>query len=352
MGIETKTPVTIYDPNWMNPYGLELASVLAGGQFEVCLWCTTNRVEAPVGVKLMRRLSYGKNASLLRLISRRLFEPLSVVKSVPWRSPLILVWTRDPWDALVFGLRSALGGKTFFIYHNPKSIRNRGGLSGLMERFLLKVATACVVHSSRLALETGEANSRNICVAAHPPYKFTTRRVKLGSFTGHNAPVPVVAFLGALRPDKGLGDLLEIASEATGPWTLRILGPDRIPEPTEVLLRTLGVTCEYVGSGCGPSDDQLVAGLRSADVMIAPYRSVTESGSIHMALSSGVSVLAYESPGVAHILNEKSMASTPKEFGALLGEYLEASWPTYRPEAMDIHEQCYKDWRDILDSSS
>ncbi|MFJ6355779.1 glycosyltransferase [Pseudarthrobacter oxydans] len=344
----------IYDPNWINPYGVELAAIIAASNFEVSLWCTENRVQAPAGVKMLSKLLPGrrKSLSLPKLLLRRLLEPLAVAGSAPRNVPLILVWTRDPWDAFVFLTRATLGGRTIFVYHNPTSVRDRGGLSGLMERLILRVSTVSIVHSSRLAA-AADAPKRRVQVAAHPPYGFTTRGTEPHSLPlDQSGSGPVVAFLGALRQDKGVGDLVKIAKQIDAKWTLRILGPDRLSDDVEAALQESSVTTEYVGSGAGPTDDQLITGLKSADVMIAPYRSVTESGSVHMALSLKVPVLAYESPGLSHIVNEQSMAPTPLAFADLLTRYFQDPWPTYTGQAFNLHEQCTEDWRRVLDSSS
>lgn len=353
MGSTKLNTVFIYDPNWINPYGLELAAVLgASDDYRVSLWCTENRTQAPTDVELRAKLLGKRDSRPLPLVVlRRLLEPVVVATSARSRSPLILIWTRDPWDAFVFGIRAALGGKTIFVYHNPSSVRARGGLSGLMEKFILKVTTLCVVHSSRLAA-VADAPQKKLRVAAHPPYRFTTRTAQpCAQKAIYSGLLPVVAFIGALRRDKGVDELVKIAKQMNRAWILRVLGPDRLSHATETSLRTSGVTCEYVGSGDGPTDGQLIAGLLSADVMIAPYHSVTESGSIHMALSLGVPVLAYESPGLSHIVNEQSMAPTPETFGTLLARYLVDPWPTYTGQAAKLHERCIDDWRTILDGT-
>ena len=354
MNTVKKKSVAIYDPNWINPYGVELSSVIARAGYSVDLWCTTNRRSAPNGVRLKPRLALGRRAKsgLVALVSRRLIGPVSVFAGSRWRSPLIIVWTRDPWDALLFTLRSMLGGKTIIIYHNPSSVRDRPGWAGLTERLLLRVSNVCVVHSPRLAAEISSTTPR-IRVAAHPPYRETT----LGSLHPATDPdrraqtVPVVAFVGALRNDKGIEDFVQIAEGAATRWILRVLGPDRVSDATMSALEDYGVTCEHVGSGDGPTDEVLISGLRTANAMIAPYRSVTESGSIHLALSLNVPVLAYASPGVKHIVNPRSMARSPKEFGQLLSRYLSEPWPTYTATALNLHEKCEEDWKEILNES-
>jgi glycosyltransferase involved in cell wall biosynthesis len=346
--------VVIYDPNWINPYGVELSAVIAGSGYSVDLWCTENRFSGPSGVKLRPRLALGRRTrtGLVALAVRRLIGPLAVFGSSLGRSPLIVVWTRDPWDAFVFVVRALLGGKTIFIYHNPSSVRKRPGFAGLMERQLLRASNLCVVHSARLAAATAASPPR-IRVAAHPPYSETTLRSS-GHATrsiSQAGALPVVAFVGGLREDKGAKDFVQIAAGSNTRWILRVLGPDRISDTTMSVLKENGVTCEHVGSGTGPSDAELISGLETADVMIAPYRSVTESGSIHMALSLRVPVLAYASPGVEHIVNSRSMAPSSEEFGQLLSRYLAEPWPTYTATARNLHQKCEQDWNEILNES-
>lgn len=346
--------VSIYDPNWINPYGVELSSVIAQAGYTVDLWCTANRRSAPSGVRLQPRLALGRRAEkgLVALASRRLIGPLSVFAGSPWRSPLIVVWTRDSWDALLFVVRSMLGGKTIFVYHNPSSVRARRGFAGSMERLLLRVSDLCIVHNSRLAAELTTMTPK-IRVAAHPPYRETTLRASRPSTEPtRQGVVPVVAFVGALRDDKGINDFGQIARGAGTRWILRVLGPDRVPDATMSVLAENGVTCEHVGSGIGPTDEELISELKTANVMIAPYRSVTESGSIHMALSLSVPVLAYASPGVKHIVNSRSTAGSAREFGQLLSRYLSGPWPTYTTTALNLHKKCEEDWKVILDESN
>lgn len=351
MNTVKKKSVAIYDPNWINPYGVELSSVIAQAGYSVDLWCTANRQSAPTGVTLKSRLALGRRAetSLIALASRRLIGPVSVIAGSRWRSPLIVVWTRDPWDAFLFTVRSMLGGKTIFVYHNPSSVRKRSGFAGLMERQLLRTSNLCVVHSSRLAAASAESTPR-IRVATHPPYRETTLR----SLRPATEPMPqaravaVVAFVGALRDDKGIKDFGQIAEASGARWILRVLGPDRVSDATVSELEESGVTCEHVGYGNGPTDEELISGLKTADVMIAPYRSVTESGSIHLALSLSIPVLAYASPGVEHIVNSRSLAPNAKEFGFLLSRYLAEPWPTYTVDALNLHRKCKEDWSKIL----
>lgn len=342
--------VVIYDPNWINPYGLELSSVVASCGYKVDLWCDENRSVAPHAVRLRSRLAIGRKsgASVLTLLRRRALGPLETILSIRLSQPLIVVWIRDPWDAFLFCARALIGGKTIFIYHNPISSRRRHGFAGRIERILLRLSDICVVHSDRLAAAAVESTTK-VRVAAHPPYRETTRSVENnGPHPRRPGEDPVVAFVGALRADKGADEILPIAASAASRWTLRVLGPDAIPPATAERLSKSGVTCEHVGSGTGPTDEELLDGLTTADVMIAPYNSVTESGSLHLALSLNLPVLGYESDGVRHIINGDSLAPNAEQFGRLLAAFFDRPWPTYTQQAAELHEKCKEDWNGLL----
>ncbi len=342
--------VVIYDPNWINPYGLELSSVIASCGYRVDLWCVENRSDAPGGVRLRSRLAIGRGrgASGRAILRRRLLGPLETICSVRFSQPLIVVWIRDPWDAFLFCARALVGGKTIFIHHNPISARRRRGLAGGLERILLRLSDISVVHSHRLATAAAKSTAR-VRVAAHPPYRETTRNVNRSEpHPRIAAEDPVVAFVGALRADKGADEILPIAVNAASCWTLRVLGPDAIPTATAERLSTNGVNCEHIGSGAGPTDQELLEGLTTADVMIAPYNSVTESGSLHLALSLNLPVLGYDSDGVRHIINGDSLAPDAEKFGRLLAAFFERPWPTYTRQATELHDKCAEDWKGIL----
>jgi glycosyltransferase involved in cell wall biosynthesis len=345
-----RTKVAIYDPNWMNPYGVELSSIIAEAGFDVDFWCTSNRKAVARGVRRWPRLALNRRQtpSTLTLAVQRVLAPLSVVRNTSRRTPLIVVWTRDPWDALVFTARALSGGKVVFIYHNPPSIRERGGWAGLAERILVRTSDMCVVHTNRLA-NASRPLARSVRVAAHPPYRETCRAAAVQVIeTPAKTKLPTVGFVGALRADKGADKLVSIAESSGTEWILRVLGPDVIPSVTEGLLRDRGVTCEHIGSDTGPSDEELVHGLASVDIMLAPYTSVTESGSIHLALSMGVPVLAFESEGVSHIINARSLAPDSDALGRLVGRFFDEPWPTFTPDAMNLPEKCRMDWLGIL----
>lgn len=236
------------------------------------------------------------------------------------------------------------------IYHNPAAVRGRGGLPGRLERLLAGRSHACVVHSAWLQSKL-DSKSRNVWVAPHPPYAETTKGyARKATATRAVQSSPVVAFVGAMRADKGSMDLIDIAKAVEGNWTLRVLGPDRLPQAMEERLSEYGVTCEYPSAGKVPTDEELIRGLLGSDLMIAPYRSVTESGSVHMAFGLNVAVLAYYSEGLVRIVNEKSLALSPEALGRLISAYFADPWNTFTSDARHLEGECAEKWGALLDA--
>lgn len=347
--------ITVYEPNDENPYGVEVAAVLA--EFSSCidLWVTRGRaVPDTPHVHVQGRL--GGSVGRVRTIKprlgasiRRFTGPLLLVLTTSHRIPLVVVWTRDAWDALLFFLRSKFGGRTFFVYHDPSSMRRRDGVGGWAERILVREAVV-LVHSEAIATEARRETS-NVEVVSHPPYTLAQVAIRERS---HNTEVrdvsrsPRVAFVGSFRADKRPKDLLLIADRLQMVWTLEVLGRSKYAPEQEERFRASGVICHYPPTK-GLSDEELVNRLAMCDLMLAPYESVTESGSVIMAITLGVPVLGYQSPGLTRLLTEKSLATSAEELADLLREFLQRPWQTHRMSSAELRDQAVADWRRVLE---
>lgn len=96
--------------------------------------------------------------------------------------------------------------------------------------------------------------------------------------------VPVVAFLGLVRPYKGLGDLLDAwpSVRARLPGALLYVGGRPMGDPAvEQIPSTAGVVADlrYLSSG------EFAGALRRADVVCLPYRAIDQSGVLFAALA-------------------------------------------------------------------
>lgn len=347
-GKSGQTQITIYDPNALNPYGIELAGLLASRR-PISLWVPQSRDSFAIPGVRWRPFLSGEirgDVWIFAAILRRYLAPLVLVLLTPRSNLLVVVWTKGAWDAFLLTLRSLLKGRTLTIYHNPVQVRPRSGLSGRFERLLLR-ASSVSVHTDRLR-EMASKDYEGVVVLPHPPYFLTAQR------GGYKADPNLrrsrdVAFVGALRPDKGVDDFLSIARASGGGWTLRILGTSRLPFEQEQELAALGVRSSYPGSSDGLSDLQMVSELHEVSTVIAPYRSVTESGSVQLALSLGAPVLGYRSDGLNHLLNDASLFEGPAQLGEAIMRFLEEPWATYATDENDRRQSVMDRWEGHVD---
>lgn len=342
---------TIYDPNFLNPYGLELAStIVAAGPWTARLLAPRTRARSVVpGVQILGVLSAVDDPALLKPVTRFLAPFRAIAASR--RGPLIIVWTRDAFDSLLFSVRAWVGLPTYFIYHNPPSLRERPGLGGAGERLLARVAVTCA-HSSFLASQI-ENTRGTVRITPHPSYIVSTKNATLRSDKGPDEPESTrhrFAILGSLRTDKGAGLLPTIAAESGGGWDLVVIGPDRLSTAITQVLRTLDVGVEYP-STAPPSDDEMHRMLLSCSALLAPYSSVTESGSVILAQSLGVSTLGLKSVGLSAILTDRSVADDGEGLGRLVTDFCAAPWDTYQETAGERQTRAIEAWRTILETS-
>lgn len=306
----------VYDPN-LNPYGFELACLLAESGFDVNWWTSadTTRVPRERVHEYARLAGAGRSSSSLRGVAKRLWQPLSLAVRAG-RNPSLICWVRDPWDALVFGIRARLGLPTVVVYHNPRQVRPRGGLSGSMEFWLLR--GACVVVHSDWLRSLAAADFPQTVVAPHPPYARTVEAVDLPAKSEPDAGV--FCFVGALRHDKGADDLLELARRTQHPWRLRIIGPDRLSRDLERAVRSAGVSVEYIEPQ-PPSDEALIRAMAASSAMLAPYTAPTASGSVHLAMALGLPVLGLASTSFDDLVPEENQAKDIAGLALLVDQF-------------------------------
>jgi hypothetical protein len=108
--------------------------------------------------------------------------------------------------------------------------------------------------------------------------------------------------LGALRPDKFSYDefraLVAALNEAGFDGELRLCCRPRITVVTEGLrfkIRNLS-TDDVI------PDDVVLRELGGADIMLAPYRNPTDSGTVRLAATAGLRIVAYRSGAYADLL--------------------------------------------------
>lgn len=119
------------------------------------------------------------------------------------------------------------------------------------------------------------------------------------SALGLPVDVLVVLLFGVLRPDKGLGDVLDAAATASA-WHVLIAGEDHggLADAAQRLHRASLAGRVTVREGFQPIDEvgRLFA---AADLVALPYRRASQSGVLHLAYGFERPVVAYPVGGLA-----------------------------------------------------
>lgn len=133
----------------------------------------------------------------------------------------------------------------------------------------------------------------------------------------------VFAFVGAIRPYKGLDELLDAFDEVCAadpgrPRRLLVAGnPDGGPSIEGALDRCLAHPNVLLHARRLPPED-LALILRASDVAVLPYRDALNSGVLMLALTFGLPVVAPAVAGVTELVDERVAATFyPGEAGAL-----------------------------------
>lgn len=302
--------VVLYDPNALNPYGAEVAAVLSAGGYDVTRWCRLGDPFTGVAARSRRVLwASRQQVGLVRaLLSRHWGAVLFGLTHLRTRRTVVFLWVGGPRDLYLALLLVLAGRRVVYVDHNPSPERTLSGRAGgLLER-LRRSPARRVVHSAYLAEAIGDPA---VQVVGHPSYRRWVELHGAARRPGRREGRPTALFLGALRPDKGSRQLPAIARSvlAAGGRVL-IAGRGELPAGvwSEVVgdprLTTVGITRTL-------SDREVAGALREGDVLIAPYRDVTMSGSILMALSCGLPVAAFESPALRALLPAEFLLADP-----------------------------------------
>jgi glycosyltransferase involved in cell wall biosynthesis len=322
-------PVLLYDVDPVNPYGRELAAVLAR-DYDVTLVCSRAVTWVPAGVAARRVLAAPRStSSAIAVIARRIFGVIAAIL-LARRSgaPIVVVWSRDAWDAFVLAM---LAPKVVVIDHNPRPDRRATGLKGWSEARLRRRARAVVVHD-----RTAPGS-----VVTHPAYIEWRRRY----LPTDPAPRPGrVLLLGAVRPDKGTSDLATLLAALPAGTEVTVVGKGRLPA------LPAGVRVDHVGGGDFVPDERLAAELARGGVVLAPYPGATQSGTVILAITCALPVLGYAAGALPSVLTDDSLADVGDATGLaeLFVRYQHDPWPTARVTAAELTERCARDWQDVL----
>lgn len=358
--------IALWDPNGVNPYGSELADLLAGAGQSVSLWLPAKSKLISSERSREHRL-LGDSVStdgLVQHVIRRVAIPLVfVLIATIRRESVVLVWIRGSYEASLFAAanRMRMLKSLVFLDHNPIAGRNSGSSSKPVMSFLRASTTVNVVHGRSLVINVPPRAEARTAVIPHLRYggwvemlDVTQRRAqsRAGSDVENTCRV---LFVGALRPDKGWKEMARLIAELDpAHCVVAIAGTGRIPQDVDQLLSTRGYRTELHVSEKSLSDLEIASALVKADVVLAPYPLATASGTVMLAVSAGVPVLGFDSPGISDVLTESSTVPVGsfEELGRLVETWRLAPFETHRLAAREYDQMVCRGWLGALRQSA
>jgi glycosyltransferase involved in cell wall biosynthesis len=155
-----------------------------------------------------------------------------------------------------------------------------------------RLPSVCLTHSRSLSQSFEAMTGRRASVVPHPLYRRWVESWVEQPISSVSPSTEVKGLLlGRLSADKfsDIRSLMDAIGEQQDHLTVRAL----VRPAIGTLTATLPPNLEDLSGDQWIGDAELGAALRWADVLLAPYTDVTESGTIQLALSAGVRVVAF-----------------------------------------------------------
>jgi len=229
------------------------------------------------------------------------------------------------------------GIPTLFICHNVLP-HERRIWDIPATRWALRYGAGFIVQSKEekqklAALLPGKA----VEVVAHPVYDMfvggliskTEARQKLGL----SLDIPVLLFFGLIRPYKGLKNLLKAISLLSGeiPAIKLIIAGEFWSDKTEYLqlMQDLKIEKNILLVDRYISDQEVPGYFSAADVLIAPYSRISQSGVVQMAFGLGLPVIATRVGGLPDAIDDGATGllvppEDPRELASAIRYYYQS----------------------------
>jgi glycosyltransferase involved in cell wall biosynthesis len=303
--------VLVHNADGVNPYGTEIAALLHEAGHAVTVVDASNAEHRPPAGVAWRRLlpsNFGQRTKLGQL--QRLTRGLG---ATAWASlvrgdVVVVTSVVFPVETIALAGLGALGRPVVLVQHDPVRRRAESRLSRWGRRQVLLRSTVAVVHSERLRAEVEPAAWDHVVVCPHPPYRVAT-----------SPPLALervddrrwVAFIGALRRDKGIALVPEIMARVPEGERRRlglvVCGRGELSEEFRARIDELGVALRDMTSPVPVEHDVLVGVLAERPLLLAPYVAATQSGSVILALSVGCRVLAFDKGGIPDVVTRDGL---------------------------------------------
>jgi glycosyltransferase involved in cell wall biosynthesis len=340
----------VYDTDGANPYGRELAALLCHA-FEIVVLAPVQTEWSPPHVFTRRILPSNLPSRTISQLFRQL-RGLVVAARAAWAgSTILLVMTRSWYDELAFALMAVLGARVVVIAHDPKPKQTLRPARAFSRRLLWQHASVLVAHSETLAAEAAVAGGRSAVIVPHLPFLEYAAWAKAAVPT-EPAQRCRLLVLGQLRPDKGLDRIPNILSHLQADDRNRIsIAFAGKGDCSEIVAEVADLT-EVVRrpSRYRLSDIEIASVLAQSDLLIAPYPLVSASGTVVLALSRGLRVVAYDTGALSDVVARDGLVSLGDE-GEFANRIMTAVRSGYGGPAQTLatwKERSFKSWMQCL----
>ena len=307
--------VTIFDTDGKNPYGREVATLIAA-HVDVKALLPSDVGWVPDGLCHRPILPANGPAKLLAQLVRQLRGVLSVAWDALVRRRLIVViMTRAWYDELAFVALCLLGARFLVVAHDPVSKTPLARHREFVRRLFWHQVNTLVVHSGKLAADAQTISGRPAHVVPHLPflaYSEWTERVAPNVKAQGRLRFLV---LGQMRPDKGLERLPMILDRVVPAYrqhlSIAFAGKGDLDKLVATIAAFITVTRPISKNYL--NDRDIAASLAESDVLIAPYPVASASGSVVLALCRGLRVVAYDAGSIRDVLADNGLVQPHDE---------------------------------------
>lgn len=229
-----------------------------------------------------------------------------------WAHEYSLVWARHrvlrgvlrAWFGWHLKTIQAAGTKLVWTAHNVLPHETIFDNDTKARRTLVRYTDAIIAHNDAAAAELRTRfGARNIVVIPQGPYPLpATTRTAARSRLGIDEDRHVVVMVGRINTYKGTEDLLTAAVGLGDTYTVLIAGApqdDELGARIEALADVARTSGTDVRTDLRHLDEhELAAVIAAADLVVFPFKQITNSGSVVLALSAGRAALVRDLPAL------------------------------------------------------
>ena len=343
--------LVVWDANPFNPYGGEVARILALLGPNVRRYCRPETALQAPGVDERPIIPKGSGGirDMRTMVGHVVALSRFMLYVIARRPVVILPWT-EKHERPVIAAIQLLAIRTIIVVHNPVPGRDEATSDARVVR-LRRRAERLVVHTPRLVAEASKYG--RVTVAPHPSYAgWVASMERLASRSTRAADRTRRAlYLGSPRADKGFDSIPALAKHLSANGMELTVAVGMLSKEQRVELEEVGnVSLPSPGTRY-LSDADIYASLSDTDVLVAPYHNVTVSGTVLMGISLGLPVVAFSSEAMRDVLDASYLVE-PGDLAAMASLSASVAARTHHrdgsADSASLDARSARGWREAL----